>query len=129
MAITVCSGSLAGATSSSTTFTMSLMTGWDQIPGGRRPIPGDVVILEVRKPETDLAAPSGWTALGESTWTDDEGTEHAAHLFWKMIMSREPDPMFHSPSYTGEWEVHGAAFSGYAPIGDGVTGSTAPFPR
>lgn len=120
MAVAINSGSLAETTRAATTFTMSLVTGWDQIPperGGRLPVPGDLIVLEVRKPETDVIGPSGWTALGEFTWTGDDGAERTGSRYAKIIMPGERDPVFTSPRQVDEWEVHGLALTGYPPIG------------
>ena len=98
-------------------YTMSLVQGWDRIPpehGGRPPAAGDLILLEVRKPAT-VTGPPGWTALGEYPWTDDDGRERTAHLFCKIIGPRETDPSFTTTDPDPEWEIRGHAVTGYAP--------------
>jgi hypothetical protein len=115
------------------TFTMSLIHGWNLIGsparGGRSLIAGDLILLEVRKPAPPVAGPPGWTALGEFTWTDNDGTEHQGSAFWKIIGPAwtETPPTFTAEG-TADWEVLGHAVTGYAAAGDGVTGSAVPSP-
>jgi hypothetical protein len=93
---------------------MSLVQGWDLIPAGRHPVAGDLILLEVRKPR-QVAAPPGWSSLGELPWTDDDGWEHIGHVFWKIIGPREIDPVFTTGEPSPEWEIRGSAVTGYAP--------------
>lgn len=86
--------SAAGAASTVSSYTMSLVQGWDLIPpehAGRRLAAGDLILLEVRKPQ-QVTAPPDWTSLGEFPWVDD-GRKHAGHLFCKIIGPREIDPL------------------------------------
>ncbi len=129
MAVALNSGSLAQA-QSHTTFTMSLTHGWDKIPpehGGRSLCAGDLIMLMVAKPAPPVTGPPGWIALGEFTWTDEHGTDHQGSAFAKLIgpPEKETPPAF-SAAGAEEWEIRGQALTGYAPIGDGVTGSAVP---
>jgi hypothetical protein len=129
MAVTLNAGLLAGSQSRST-FTMSLTSGWDLIPGsaGGRPLAaGDLILLEVRKPPPPVTGPPGWGFLGEFTWTGEDGAEREGSVFWKIIgpPEKEIPPMF-SAEGAAEWEIRGQALTGYALAGDGVTGSAVP---
>jgi len=122
MAVTLNASTAAGSRPCGT-CTISLTSGWDQIPperGGRPLCAGDLVILMVRKPTPPVAGPPGWTLLGEIPWTDEEGHERTGTVFWKFIgpPEREIPPMFTADR--GPWEVCGQALSGVAPIGDGT---------
>lgn len=106
---------------------MSLTQGWDLIPperGGRQPAAGDLILLEVRKPGPGVTGPPDWTRLGEIPWTDDQGEEHIAVVFWKIIGPCEPDPVF-TAAGDPEWEIRGQAITGYAPAGGEAPGSSA----
>ncbi len=105
-------------------FTMSLVAGWDQIPperGGRLPAAGDLIVLEVRKPAPPVSALADWTLLGEIPWTDEDGTERMGTVFWKIIGPRETDPAFYAEG-AEEWDVHGYAITGVAPLDDEGSG-------
>ena len=71
------------------------MQEWDRIPpeqGSRPPAAGDLILLEVRKPRL-VTGPPDWTALGEFTWTGEDGREHTGHTFCKITGPREIDPL------------------------------------
>lgn len=96
MAVTA--AELSGGTSKAMgSFTMSLFAGWDEIPpelGGRLPAPGDLVVLEVRRPQAGVIGPSSWTRHG--------------NVFWRLIGPREIDPVFYAAE-AAEWDVRGYA--------------------
>ena len=121
--------SAAGAAAAVSSFTMSLVQGWDRIPpeqGGRPPVVDDLILLEVRKPQ--VTAPPDWTTLGEFTWTDDDGDERTGHAFCKIIGPREIDPLFTTTEPEPAWEILGHALTGYAPAGGEAPGSAVPWP-
>lgn len=80
---------------------MSLTRGWDLIPperGGRLPCAGDVVILQVTRPEGTVTGPPGWDrAVG--------------NVFFRLIGPGEQDPVFRFDEEC-EWEIHGFAATG-----------------
>lgn len=108
---------------------MSLLQGWDKIPpehGGRTPAAGDLILLQVRKPAT-VTGPPGWLALGEFTWTGDDGRDRTGHAFAKVIGPRELDPVFTTTEQQPDWEILGHAMTGYAPASENPPGSAVPW--
>jgi hypothetical protein len=93
----------AGSSQPMTTFTMSLIQGWDRIvteDGGRPLAAGDLVVLEVRQPLPLAAGPPGWV------WATDR-------IFYKIIgpPEQEQSPMFTAMCADG-WEIQGYAITG-----------------
>lgn len=124
MAVVINQGS-AAESDPAVSFTMSLTVGWDLIPGGRKPVAGDLILLAVRKPGPEAVGPPGWTRLGEYPWTDDDGSERTAVVFWRIIGPCEPDPVF-TAAGVQEWEILGQAITGYAPAGGSDFATIAP---
>lgn len=87
-------GTYIGEPRSATSLTLSLSVGWK----GRPPVAGDAVLIEAVNAPPDLIGPLGWTRLDNS-------------IFWKTIMSGEPDPAFTSPS-GGNIELEARALAG-----------------
>lgn len=115
MAITPATMTAAGGKAAST-YTMSLVQGWDLIPagqGGRLPVAGDVVILAVRKPFPVLAGPPGWI-------------QATSNVFYKTIGPREPDPVFTAEG-TPDWEIEGYAVAAADLEPSGGDGSAVPW--
>lgn len=126
MAVTPNASTVAGSPPLSA-FTMSLLSGWDEIPperGGRPLAAGDLILLEVRKPAPPVTCPPGWTLLGEVPWTGEDGREHTGTAFCRFIgpPEKEIPPVFTAPGEP-EWEIRGHAIYGYASVSDGMAGS------
>ena len=77
-----------------TSLTLSMSYGWQPGPG---PAAGDLIVIQAEDPPADLCGPPGWTQL-------------APDVFYRILMPKDADPTFTSPS-GGEIALRAQAFA------------------